>query len=277
MCAVGHDIPELLVSNQLGSQLGRHVQTLCIDQMNQPLTSDMWCQICMLQKLRVLKISSKLENMPGLADVPNAISQLCHLNRLSLRDEEANYLRESFSACEVSALSSLTYLELTGADRNCLAAACCLSALQLLKVWHAGGTLLLPSDLARLSSLSRLELGTCDLGGHIEALTGLQGLQEFQCGYLSVDPELIASFYQAMGQLTSLTLVSLLDFDHYGCYADDGIAVQPLQALSHLHSLSLSGSGLQALLPQQTGPAWNIWILAVMSSSSHQYCRACQR
>lgn len=239
--AAGLAIPKLLTSSQLGIQLASHLHTLSIEDSNKPVTSLMWAQICGLRSLRTLSMFIRTDIMPRMADIPEAISQMQQLNSLTLDVNDDGVidvpLFSTFSVSATSALSSLTNLDLSGAEGSCLAAAGRMHRLQHMAWSRAGDAWPVPADMSGLTNLLSLSIDQCNIGGHVTALQGLQRRQELHCD--ANQSALAGPFFRTIGQLSSLTLIDMQDWHDL-----DTEEVQHLQGLSQLQHLHIICCGL---------------------------------
>lgn len=248
ICDAGYAVPKLLVNSQLGPQLAKHLRTLSIHRFSEPFTTDMWAQMCGLCHLQELEIDTSDGRQVHLADVPAAISQLQHLVILVLDDNKTEEEAAWFSASAISSLTSLTKLKLAGADGSCLSNASHLSRLQTVSLAYAGAPLFVPRYVSDLASLSKLELSCLEVGGQVTALASLKGLQVLQCQWIRTQSSLVATLNETLGQLTSLTNLSIRHCsDSLGMGGANMEVLQHLQGLSHLRTLSVVGCGLQQL------------------------------
>lgn len=113
----------------------------------------------------------------------------------------------------------------------------------------AGDQLSVPKCLSGLMSLSKLELSGIQLVGHIQALTGLKGLQELHGEHVCVLPHLVASFFKTLGQLTSLTKLCLdsVGWRHVDFEESQYQLLHHLQGLSRLHTVLVKECVLRQL------------------------------
>ena len=238
------------------AELARHLVTLHLTEMHEPITSAQWSSICQLRHLTNLRLEAYRETGGGVQEVTGEIASLASLQKLRIsvyaRDEQEDWCMPVSPA--LSRLSCLTKVDLRGGGgRGFLHSVSGVSCLRSLKLKRLDEDLEVPGCMAGLSAgLTRLVVHSHGrIIGQVCALTGLSSLQNAEIEYRTVGqaPAYDRPLFQALAQLTALSYLSLSRCD--GPYHDD---LSPMSKLVNLSYLYLNDMRLKHV---QACPTWS--------------------
>ena len=219
--------------------LQRHLTTLVLKEMTETFSLEQWRHICGLPRLQLLKVHAHRNSRPGgAAEITADITQLRDLRCLSIK---SGYDTEQGPGMpiptELLQLSHLTKLVLAGVQADCLLQLRHLSSLHTLGLHTSVSPVVVPSNLAALTSLQALRLHDLELSGSVLALSALASLQDLSCVAVFHDHS-DQGFCQSLRHLTTLTLLRMDSCGTLGVTSDD------LHDLAKLEKLVLTDMNL---------------------------------